>query len=132
LDSTTSKAICSLLYWCEGNSSRYGKVSFTNSDPRLVKTFLHFLRNSFEIDESKFRPCVHLHQYHNPKRQLGFWSKTTGIPKKQFIKPYLKPNTGKRIRDNYPGCINIKYHSTDTARQLLMTAEAFLEKHTGV
>lgn len=131
-DKIYKKIICSLLYWCEGAKDHYGGVDFANSDSKLVKIFLKFFREGFNIDEEKFRVCLHLHKYHNPKKQLNFWSKVTDISKKQFIKPYFKPNTGKRIRENYPGCINIKYRNNNTARELLMTAQAFFKKFGGV
>lgn len=124
--------ICTLLYWCEGNKSPKGGIYFTNSNEDLIRTFLSAFRKSFSLDESKFRPCIHLHQYHSPTKQLNYWSGVTGIPKKQFIKPYLKPNTGKRIRDGYNGCVGIRYHSADIARQLLMTAKALFGKYEGV
>lgn len=57
---------------------------------------------------------------------LDFWSKVTKINKKQFIKPYRKLNSGKRIHPNYQGCISIKYHSNDLARRIMATAKAFL------
>ena len=132
LDKIAAKIFCSLLYWCEGGKNHFYGVNFTNSDPRLVKTFLFLLRKSFDLNEKRFSPCVHLHKYHNIKSQLSFWSKVTNIPQSQFIKPFIKPNTGKRIRNNYPGCIAIRYHSNDLARRLLMTAEAFLSKYGGV
>lgn len=122
------KIICSMIYWCEGAKDDRSGAYFANSDPDLVRSFLDLFRSSFELDEKKFRVCIHLHEYHNPKKQLSFWSKVTNIPKKQFIKPYLKPHTGKRTRDGYPGCIGIKYHNTDIARQLMATAQAFLNK----
>ena len=132
LDKFSARLICSLIYYCEGNKNVYNGVGFTNSDPNLVKTFLFLLRKGFDINESKFHPCVHLHGYHNIKKQINFWAKTTNIPKSQFNRPYLKPNTGKRLRENYQGCINIRYNNNDMARQLLMTAKAFIEKYGGV
>jgi len=122
------KTMCALIYWCEGSKDEYSGMYFANSDPNLVKSFLSLFRSGFDLDENKFRVCIHLHEYHDPVAQLNFWSRVTSIPKKQFIKSYLKPNTGKRIRDGYPGCIGIKYHSTDMARQLLATALAFFNK----
>lgn len=121
-----AKLLCAMLYWCEGNKSVRCGVYFTNSDPKLVSKFLHLFRSSFDLDESKFRPCIHLHEYHSSPKQLAFWSKITNIPKKQFIRPYCKPNTGKRIREGYQGCIGIRYHSNDLARQLNAVAKAFL------
>jgi hypothetical protein len=69
--------------------------------------------------------------YHSPQKQLDFWSKVTDIKREQFIKPYRKANSGKRIHPNYQGCINIRYHDNDLARRLMAVAKAFL-KHTGV
>lgn len=123
------KIMCAMLYWCEGNKSSHSIV-FTNSDPKLAKTFLRLFRKSFVIDESKFHPCIHIHSYHSEAKQLDFWSKITDINKRQFIKSYRKPNTGKRIRENYQGCLSLRYYNSDLARQLMAIAKAFL-KHTG-
>jgi len=128
--SMADKIACAMIFWCEGTKNPSNGMTFTNSDPKLVKKFLYLLRKSFLIDEKKFHPCIHLHGYHSSKKQLDFWSKVTDIDKSQFIKPYLKPNTGKRIHENYEGCISIKYHSNDLARRLIAFAKAYLE--TGV
>ncbi len=122
------KLLCSLIYWCEGTKSPKAGATFINSDPSLIKQFLSLLRSSFEIDERKFHPCLHLHSYHSKAKQLDFWSGITNIDRSQFIKPYVKPNTEKRIRIGYPGCLSVKYHSNDLARQLLAIAKAFLGK----
>lgn len=125
LSPTIGKIICAMIYWCEGGKDHYEGVRFTNSDPKLVATFLMFLRKYFSLDESKFRVCIHLHAYHDPVAQLDFWSKVTDIKKEQFIKPYRRQNTGKRTREGYQGCVSIYYHSNDIVRQLLMIAKAF-------
>lgn len=131
-DKITAKIICSLLYWCEGGKNPFNGVQFTNSDSRLIKNFLYLFRKGFDINESKFRLCIHLHQYHNPQKQIDFWSETTAIPKGQFIKPFLKKNTGKRIKKDYSGCLSVRYHDNDIARQLLATGEIFLNRFGGI
>jgi len=123
-----AKAMCAIIYWCEGAKNPYGGGRFTNSDPKLMATFLYLFRNSFTLDERKFRVCVHLHAYHKKRKQLEFWSKVTKIDVCQFIKPFQKPNTRIRVREGYQGCASVYYHSNDIARQLLMTAKAFLSK----
>jgi hypothetical protein len=125
-DPDFDKIMCAMIYWCEGSKSPRG-VAFTNSDPNLVRTFLKLLRKSFVLDESKFAPCIHLHAYHSAKRQLDFWSKITDIDKRQFVRPYQKPNTGKRKRENYEGCISVRYYSADLARRLMAVAKAYLQ-----
>ena len=121
------KIICAMLHWCEGTKNPKNGLTFTNSDPALIAKFLELLRKSFDVDEKKFHPCIHLHSYHSPARQLDFWSKITKISKNQFIKPYLKSNSGERIHDNYQGCISIRYRSNDFARRVMAIAKAFLE-----
>lgn len=121
------KVICSLLYWCEGGKADNRLVQFTNSDPAIIEVFMKLLRNNYEIDNNKFRACVHLHEYHDANKQIEFWSNITKIPKNQFIKPYLKPNTKKRIRDNYPGCLQIRYYHADLARQIIMSGKSFID-----
>ena len=128
LDVNHAKLYCSLLYWCEGGKGYTESLKFVNSDPSLIKTFLKLLRDAFQLDESKFRVLMHLHFYHNEKKQKYFWSRLTQIPKSQFNKTFLKHNTRKRIKDNYPGCIAISYHDRKFARELRAIYRAFSEK----
>jgi len=124
-----SRLYCALLYWCEGEKSKNDKsLFFTNSDPSLVESFLKHLRKGYAIEEKKFRVCVHLHSYHDSKKQLFFWSKVTNIPLAQFTKPYHKKNTGKNIRIGYAGCASVRYHDVRIARQVIAVARAFLKK----
>jgi transcriptional regulator with XRE-family HTH domain len=60
-----NKLICAALYWCEGAKDMHHGVSFMNSDPDLMRKFLELFRESFALDEKKFKPLLHLHEYHN-------------------------------------------------------------------
>lgn len=111
------RLICSLLFWCEGSKSNT-VVKFTNSDPAMVKCFLFTLRKGFNIDEKKLRGLVHIHSYHNEAKQIDFWSTITGIPKDQFYRSFKKPNTGKRIKKDYPGCVAVAYYDARVAKRL--------------
>ncbi|MBI5794273.1 hypothetical protein HZA87_04300 [Candidatus Uhrbacteria bacterium] len=110
--------ISALLYWCEGGKTQLNTLRFTNSDPQLIKMFLRALRQGFILQEEKFRAIVHLHGYHNDLQQKESWSRTSGIPISQFSKSYRKPNTGKRKRANYQGCLSVRYNDAHLARML--------------
>ncbi len=128
-DKDNARLACALLYWCEGEKTKSDKsLVFTNSDSLLVKAFLRTLRKGYEVDERKFRVCIHLHSYHIAKQQLLFWSKVTTIPITQFIRPYQKSNSGKNVRMGYAGCASIRYHDVRIARQVQATARAFLKR----
>lgn len=118
LDSAFWQIVAALLYWCEGGKRNRSVMQFANSDPQLIKVYLHALRKGFQVDENKLRALIHLHEYHDPIERTEFWSTITGIPKHLFQKPYLKPNSQMRKRENYPGCISIRYYDATVARKL--------------
>lgn len=129
MNARLARFVAALLYWCEGEKSENDNtLIFTNSDPGLVKAFLEALRRGYNINEGKFRVCVHLHSYHKPKKQLLFWSKVTTISLTQFIKPYQKLHSGKNIRVGYAGCASVRYHDVRIARQVQAVARVFLNK----
>lgn len=97
------KVVCASLYWAEGHKDDRS-VSFTNSDHRMIRTFLQLFRIGFVVDNKKLHAWLHLHEYHNIEKQKIFWSKITRIPFDR-IHVYQKPNSGKNIREGYPGCI---------------------------
>jgi hypothetical protein len=118
------KIACALLYWGEGTKYDGNKsVSFMNADPEMVKYFLRVFRKSFDLEEKKFRALIHLHEYHNIEKQLKFWSNITKIPICQFNRSYLKKNTGKNKKENYPGCISIRYSDIRIYKELMFTIE---------
>lgn len=112
------RIMAAVMFWCEGNKDFNGGVRFTNSDPEMIGTFMRFLRKGFTIDERKFRALVHLHEYHDKQKQLEFWSRVTKLPLTQFNRSYLKPHTGKRIKEGYQGCVAIYYNDVSVSRML--------------
>lgn len=132
IDAKISLLLCAMIHYCEGNKGMYSELRFTNSDPDLISTFLRLLRQSFDINERKFRICLHLHAYHNVSQQIKFWSRITRIPTNQFLKPFQKSNTGKRSKLGYNGCVSIRYYSTDMSRRLQLTALGFMKFFGGI
>lgn len=129
INADTARLLCAIMYWCEGTKIRRGEIlSFTNSDPLVIASFLRLLREGFSIDEQKLRVSVHLHEYHDTGVQLRFWSKVTTISLTQFHRPYQKPHTGIRTREGYQGCASIRYLNVDFGRRLEAIATVFLNK----
>jgi hypothetical protein len=124
------KLICAMIYWCEGAKGHAQGIDFTNSDPYLVKYFIDLLGRVFSVPRDKICARLHLHSYHDPEKQKKFWAKILRISEDQFRNPYLKPNSKKRIRKDYPGCINIRYYDSILARKIMHLAKAYI--YTGV
>jgi uncharacterized protein YjcR len=119
--------LAALIYECEGAKSSKSTLEFTNSDPLLVKLFLRLLRTSLSLDESKFRVVMHLHSYHNERKEKDFWSNVTDIQQKQFTKSFKKRESGNE-KHGYRGCVQIKYFDVNIKRMLLSAKPLIAQK----
>jgi predicted transcriptional regulator len=130
IEKTSLKLLCSFLFWAEGSKDN-SRLTFVNSDPNMIATFLKLLRLSFPIEEAKFRACVHIHEYHSDTQIKNFWSGITKIPLVQFRKSYKKPHTKKRKRPGYKGCITIHYYDHKVALELRSFYNVYASKIIG-
>jgi hypothetical protein len=105
-----------LTYWCEGAKTKLyrrssDRVIFTNSDPGLVRFFLHFL-DVAGVHRTDLIFRVHIHESADVSAAQCFWEEVTGAPGGQFGKPALKrhnPKTNrKNLSENYHGCLRIE------------------------
>jgi hypothetical protein len=78
------------LYWGEGNKSAEGGISLSNSDPKMIRFFLFWLRHCLEVPPSKVKIYVHLYSDMDVNYELKYWSKELNIPLSQFTNPYIK------------------------------------------
>lgn len=115
----------SVMYWCEGIKSDNG-IGFTNSNPELVKAFLNILHKIFEINLSRVQVCLHIHDYHNEKELIEFWSSFINIPINQFS-IYRKESNHKYENSGYKGCVRLSYFDSHIARVILSFAKKFIK-----
>lgn len=98
-----------MLYLAEG-AKRGSIVDFTNSDPRLIATFLAFLRQICGISEVRLRAHLYAYADQDIEQLLCFWSAHTQIPRQQFIKPYVRPLTPNlSCRKMSRGLLHVRY-----------------------
>jgi hypothetical protein len=114
------------LYAGEG-SKRDGEVRFVNSDPRMVFFFCAWLRRFFEIDESRLRVRLYLHEGLDLDAATAHWSEVTGIPDSQFGKPYRAvADPSIRLIKHVHGCVSIGYCCSATHRSIMGLVGALL------
>jgi transposase len=104
-----------IAYWCEGAKTkphrREDRVTFINSDPKLITFFLRFLAVAgIAPDELICR--VYIHETADVAAAQQFWQAVTGLKPEQFRRPTLKRHNPKTVRkntgDDYHGCLVIK------------------------
>lgn len=110
--------IGAVLYWAEGTKEKEGTpgsgIQFTNSDPKMLKIFLLWLRSVCMIEEEKIHFQVYLHETNNSRVRevVGYWSKRLNVTEDRLSKIYYKRNKVLTNRKNtgeyYFGLVRIK------------------------
>jgi len=114
------------LYAGEGKKGDR-EVCFTNSDPRMIALFCTWLRRFFDIDETRLRVRLYLHQGLDLSGAIAFWSGVTGIPASQFGKPYRAVADPSIRTTKHPrGCAAISYCCSRTHRAVMGFVDALL------
>jgi transcriptional regulator with XRE-family HTH domain len=114
------------LYAGEGSKTE-GCVRFANSDPAMIRFFCAWLRRFFEVDESRLRARVYLHEGLDLDAAQAHWSEVAGIPLGQFYKPYRAvPDPSIRRNKHEYGCFYVDYGCSRTHRQVMGLVRALL------
>jgi hypothetical protein len=118
------------LYAGEG-SKRDGSVRFANTDPRMIALFCAWLRAFFDVDESRLRVRLYLHEGLDLDAANQFWSRLTGIPISQFGKPYrAAPDPTIRKAKHVYGCPSVNYGCSRTHRAVTGLMHALLSSES--
>jgi hypothetical protein len=95
------------LYWAEGSKTR-NDLSMTNTDPRLLLTFIAFVRAHLDTHAS-FGLSMHLHEGDDEIASLRYWRSSLELPDAQFTKTYVKPaSTGHRKKKHPNGVCRVR------------------------
>lgn len=115
------------LYAGEG-AKRDGALRFANSDPRMIFFFCCcWLRRFLEIDESRLRVRLYLHEGLDLAASVAYWSSVTAIPPSQFGKPYRAvPDPSIRHAKHVHGCATVSYSCSATHRSIMGLVNALL------
>lgn len=101
-----------VAYWAEGTKSKpwrpVERITFTNSDPDMIKLALAFER-LFGVDDDRIRLRMAIHEAANVAAGTTYWADTLGVPEASFQRPTLKRGSArpgrKNVSDGYHGCL---------------------------
>lgn len=114
------------LYAGEGAKTG-GTVAMANTNPTYLLVFITWLRRAFEIDESRLRVHLYLHEGLDLPAAVRYWSELLEIPPEQFTKPYraVADASIRRSKHVY-GCPSVRYASTPLKRRVMALIEALV------
>jgi len=82
------------LYLGEGDKRNKGHVKLANTDPKILKIFLMFLRDICGVRESKIKAELNVFDDVDVNKAIDFWLKSTGITRNQLRN--IQVREGKR------------------------------------
>lgn len=101
------------LYWGEGTKSNQHAVRLGNTDPGLVKAFLSFLKEIYNIETTKLQFGVQIFNDIDPEESLVYWMKMLHVNRSQFYKPTISPSqsAGTYKKKAKYGVLTIYFHN---------------------
>jgi len=113
------------LWWTKGTKAYKDKrwknswiynIEITNTNPKIIKVFLDFLRMDMGVDENRLKLQLQIHENDNIKELETYWSSITNIPKSRFNKIFIRP-VGNKIGKSLGTC-KIRYTDKRLYNQL--------------
>ena len=122
------------LYWGEGYKKGSQELGFTNSDPKMIQFYIHWLERVFKINRAELILRVSINGIHKYriKDVEKQWSQVTGIPLSQFTKSSLIKTDSKKVYGNmetHLGTLRIKVRKgTTLRREILGSLEGIVQQ----
>ena len=107
-----------MLYYGEGAKTGT-TVDLANSDPKILKLFLKFLRNICGIDEKRLRFYLYCFSDQNQVELIDFWHKELQVNRDSFTKPYVRDSGHALLRRMPYGVLHIRYSDKRLLEKIL-------------
>lgn len=118
-----------MLYMGEGIKSN-AETGIGNSDPLLLKAFLHILSKNFNnVDITKIRCELYLRADQDAQEIKNFWAKELKLPLENFRYVHFDKRTeGSKTFPNYRGVCMLRCANVAIQRKLLNISKGFCER----
>ncbi len=93
-----------MLYWGEGVKRRKYGTKLANTDPELIRLFVHFLQKVCGVPREKIKAQVLVYPDLEEKTCRAYWTKWSGIPWENFIKSTVIQGRHPTKRLNWGVC----------------------------
>lgn len=101
------------LYWGEGTKANLHSIRLGNSDPALLKTFIRFLVDLYEVNSEDLRFGLQTFSDIDSAAALSYWTTQLGVTKDQFYKIHVTPSgsIGTYRKKSKYGVVTLYYHN---------------------
>jgi hypothetical protein len=117
------------LYIGEGKKRTVEEVSLANTDARVIRVFMRFLREICHVNESRLWAQVNVYDDLNLNGVLEYWQKVTGLPVQQFYKPVIRARReGNYINVSQYGTVTVGVNNSKLCKIVKSWCEEYLSK----
>jgi predicted transcriptional regulator len=120
-----------MIYWCEGRrKNNKNHISFSNSDPNLLKIFINFLRKSLEVPDNQIHIRIkHYDDIISMAQAEQFWLDTLKLKmdslRKGTLNYYSSYSKKKSCGQSKYGTCTIFVHRTDLIQHIYGALEHY-------
>lgn len=86
------------LYIGEGSKTT-SSIRVTNSDPKIIKTFIYWFKKIMNLQNINFSIRIHSYPDNNQEDLIVFWMKETGLPRGAFLETWVDVRTNKKKKN---------------------------------
>lgn len=112
-----------MMYWGEGLKATSCTVCVANTDPAVMLFTKKWLKDCYKVREKDFRVKLHLYSDMNYEEASEYWSRLLGVPREQFIKPYIKESRMSKLTEKGlygHGTCNLMIYNTRIKERVMM------------
>ena len=120
------------LYWGEGSKFKISNLAISNTNPNIIKFFIHWLDICFKVSRKKIKIDLHLYSDMNINKEINYWSKTLRISLSQFSRPYIKKTSSKKINQRGSfghGTCNARFGDARLTEKVLMSIKLITDQY---
>jgi len=117
-------SLLAMLYWSEGSRhERVAGVRFTNTDPNMIRLFVHLYKEIYPVDTHDIKAQVQCNPHQDTQVIRKFWAELLDTPP-DCITIYIMKSRGKhvRYRKNFAGICQLRLPNVARRREIMAVA----------
>lgn len=119
-----------VLYLAEGTKRNLGRITLTNTDPKIIRFFIDWVIKFYKFPREKFKIYLQLYPTMDLENELNFWQNELQLSSSQFYRPFirqLRPSSfSYQGASRHGTCAAIAF-GANMFEDVMMASKAFLD-----
>lgn len=130
-DLKTKELSLTMLYLGEGFKKTRSHIGLGNSNSKIMRLFVKFLRDIYRVDDSKLRCYLHLRMDQDHEAEKKYWADQLNISAIYFRKPQFDKRAVTKTFPEYHGVCVVYCYDAEIEKRLTVLQQILIEKILG-